>query len=71
VDPAGGPLLVRGLTASSHVRFISLKDGFHIIPRDKGGPLLASEVGHFFDRLREADASAASPALSPPRPAAG
>lgn len=71
VDPAGGPVLVRGLTASSHVRFISLKDGFHIIPRDKGGPLLSSEVGHFFDRLREADTSSASPGLKPPRPAAG
>ncbi len=53
VDPEGGQVLARGLTASSLVRFLSLKDGFHIIPRDKGGPLLASEVGSFFDRLRE------------------
>ncbi|MGZ3461726.1 MAG: alpha/beta hydrolase, partial [Archangium sp.] len=55
VDPEGGQVLVRGLTASPQVRFISLRDGFHIIPRDKGGPLLASEVGSFFDRLRETD----------------
>ena len=39
------------------MRCISLKQGFHIIPRDKDGPLLASEVGGFFDELRaEADA---------------
>lgn len=53
VDPEGGRILARGLTASPQVRFISLKDGFHIIPRDKSGPLLASEVGDFYDRLRE------------------
>ncbi|HYO52196.1 alpha/beta hydrolase [Archangium sp.] len=52
VDPEGGQVLARGLIASPQVRFISLKDGFHIIPRDKGGPLLASEVGSFFDQLR-------------------
>ncbi len=52
VDPEGGRVLVRGLIASSRVRFISLQDGFHIIPRDKGGPLLASEVGSFFERER-------------------
>ncbi|WNG63135.1 alpha/beta fold hydrolase [Archangium gephyra] len=54
VDPTCGPVLVRGLTASPQVRFISLSTGFHIIPRDRGGPLLASEVGSFFHRLREA-----------------
>lgn len=56
VDPGCGQVLVRGLTASPQVRFISLDTGFHIIPRDKGGPLLASEVGSFFDRLRGRDA---------------
>jgi carboxylesterase len=63
VDPEGGRMLARGLTASSQVRLISLSDGFHIIPRDKGGPLLASEVGSFFERLREE--------ATPLRPAAG
>ncbi|MCY1082286.1 alpha/beta hydrolase [Archangium lansingense] len=67
VDPGGGQVLVRGLTASSLVRFISLRVGFHIMPRDKGGPLLASEVGSFFDRLRGADAAPES--REPPAPA--
>jgi carboxylesterase len=71
VDPEGGRLLARGLTASPQVRFISLKDGFHIIPRDKGGPLLASEVGSFFERLREKASSPDGAHLRPRRPAAG
>jgi len=71
VDPEGGRVLARGLTASPQVRFISLKEGFHIIPRDKGGPLLASEVGGFFDRLRERKTPADDPAPSSRRPAAG
>jgi carboxylesterase len=53
VDPEGGQLVVRGLTASPQVRFLSLKTGYHIIPRDTGGPLLAAALGDFFDRLRE------------------
>ncbi|AKJ07866.1 esterase/lipase [Archangium gephyra] len=57
VDPTCGPVLVRGLTAAPHVRFISLSTGFHIIPRDKGGPLLASEVGSFFARLQGTQAA--------------
>ncbi|HEX8435154.1 alpha/beta hydrolase [Archangium sp.] len=71
VDPEGGRVLARGLIASSRVRFISLKDGFHIIPRDRGGPLLASEVGSFFDRVRERMARSEDPRASPRRPAAG
>ncbi len=71
VDPEGGRVLARGLTASPQVRFISLKTGFHIIPRDTGGPLLASEVGNFFGRIREADSSSGDAGLSPPRAAAG
>jgi carboxylesterase len=66
VDPEGGRVLARGLTASPRVRFISIKDGYHIIPRDKGGPLLASEVGSFFDRVR---ATAPSKHHAPPAPA--
>jgi carboxylesterase len=71
VDPAGGRLLVRGLTASPQVRYISLKDGFHIIPRDKGGPLLASEVGSFLERLREPESPSRDAHVRPRRPVAG
>ncbi len=70
VDPEGGQVLVRGLTASPQVRFISLEAGFHIIPRDKGAPMLASEVGSFFDRIRAGPESGSS-GTSPLRPAAG
>jgi carboxylesterase len=63
VDPECGQFLAQGLTASPEVRFLSLQEGYHIIPRDKGGPLLASEVGSFFDQLRSA--------AGPTRPAAG
>ncbi|MBF5041702.1 alpha/beta fold hydrolase [Aggregicoccus sp. 17bor-14] len=52
VDPGGGKLLVQRLTQAPSVRFIHIQDGFHIIPRDRGGPLLAEEVGAFFDRVR-------------------
>jgi carboxylesterase len=56
VDPRCGQVMVRGLTAAASTRLLSLKQGFHIIPRDKDGPRLASEVGSFFDQLRaEAD----------------
>jgi carboxylesterase len=34
------------------VRFLSLRDGFHIIPRDTAGPLLASEVSGFLEQWR-------------------
>ena len=52
VDPGGGRLLVQRLTRAPRVRFIQLKQGFHIIPRDAAGPLLSEEVGNFFERLR-------------------
>ncbi|ATB29059.1 alpha/beta hydrolase [Melittangium boletus] len=61
VDPDGGRLVARGLTASPQVRFISLPTGFHIMPRDVGAPLLLSEIGDFFDRLRAADAGPEAP----------
>lgn len=51
VDPEGGKLLVQRLTAAPSVRFIHIQEGFHIIPRDAGGPLLCEEVGGFFERL--------------------
>ena len=66
VDPTGGQRVVRGLTASPEVRLVSLKTGYHIVPRDVGGPLLASEVGRFIDRLREDRVPGDSPGLAPP-----
>ncbi|MCP3099822.1 alpha/beta fold hydrolase [Myxococcus sp. K15C18031901] len=52
VDPEGGHWLARHLTASPSVRCVSLRRGFHVIPRDVDGPLLASEVGDFLARWR-------------------
>ncbi|RKG85219.1 alpha/beta hydrolase [Corallococcus terminator] len=61
VDPEGGRFLVRRLTSSPAVRLVSFREGFHIIPRDVSGPLLATEVGDFLERWREpADAPGAS-----------
>lgn len=54
VDPAAGRWAARALTASPQVRLLSLRRGYHLVPRDVDGPLLASEVGHFLDGLREA-----------------
>jgi carboxylesterase len=53
VDNTGGQQLARGLTAAPMVRFIRIEEGFHIMPRDRGRAVLASEVGAFFDRLRQ------------------
>ncbi|WP_164017699.1 alpha/beta hydrolase [Pyxidicoccus trucidator] len=54
VDPEGGRWLARRLTAAPSVRFLSLRDGFHVIPRDTAGPLLAAEVGSFLEQWRGA-----------------
>jgi carboxylesterase len=51
VDPEGGRWLAQQLTSAAGVRFLSLQEGYHIIPRDKGGPRLAMEVGDFLARL--------------------
>jgi carboxylesterase len=53
VDNEGGRILARSLPAAPMVRFIRIEDGFHIMPRDRGREVLASEVGAFFDRLRQ------------------
>lgn len=53
VDPQGGRWLERQLIGAPRVYYLALREGFHIIPRDTGGPRLASEVGDFIDRLRE------------------
>ena len=38
------------LTASPGGALLSLQEGYHIIPRDTGGPRLASEVGGFLEQ---------------------
>jgi carboxylesterase len=53
VDPDYGQVLAQKLTAAREVRFVSYPEGFHIITRDKSAPLLASEVGSFFERARQ------------------
>ncbi len=53
VDPEGGRWLARRLTGSPSVRVVSLRRGFHVIPRDTDGPLLASEVGGFLTQWRD------------------
>jgi carboxylesterase len=52
VDPQGGAWLARHLVSAPMVRLVTLREGYHIIPRDTGGRLLASEVVDFVDRLR-------------------
>jgi carboxylesterase len=47
-----GPAAVRALTSAPLVRFICLEQGFHIMPRDTDGLLLATELTNFFDRQR-------------------
>jgi carboxylesterase len=53
VDPAGGKWLADQLTGAPVVRLLSLQEGYHIIPRDKGGPRMAAEAGEFLDGLRQ------------------
>ncbi len=52
VDPEGGKWLATQLTRTPVVRLLSLREGYHIIPRDRDGPRMASEVGDFLERLR-------------------
>ncbi len=52
VDPEGGRWLACRLPAAPSVRVLSLRQGFHIIPRDTAGPLLAAEVGDFLAQRR-------------------
>jgi carboxylesterase len=52
VSAEGARELAQRLTQAPTVRFIELTQGFHIIPRDRDGPVLAREVGDFFARLR-------------------
>ncbi|QQR43954.1 alpha/beta fold hydrolase [Myxococcus xanthus] len=54
VDPEGGRWLARRLTAAPSVRVLSLRQGYHVIPRDTAGPLLAAEVGDFLAQQQSA-----------------
>jgi carboxylesterase len=53
VSLEGGRELARRLTASASVRFVTVEEGSHIMPRDYGRAVLFAEVGDFFDRLRQ------------------
>ncbi|AKF83944.1 alpha/beta hydrolase [Myxococcus fulvus 124B02] len=53
VDPEGGRWLARRLTASPCVRVVSLRRGFHVIPRDTDGRLFAREVADFLGQWRD------------------
>jgi len=53
VDMEGGRELARKLTSAPAVRFLKLTEGSHIMPRDKGRDVLASEVRAFFDHHRQ------------------
>jgi carboxylesterase len=70
VDPEGGKWLARQLIHAPEVKLLSLQEGYHIIPRDVGGPRLALEVGDFLGRHQEwsgdAQALAAVGAALPP-----
>jgi carboxylesterase len=72
VDPEGGRWLAGQLTRASAVRLLSLQEGYHIIPRDRGGPRMAAEVGDFLERLRvwtgDAHDAPATVSAGPPAP---
>lgn len=52
VSSRGARELVRGLTGSRLVHSVELREGFHIIPRDKAGARLAEEVSAFFEQAK-------------------
>ena len=58
VDPDGGRWLAGQLTRASAVRLLALQEGYHIIPRDRDGPRMASEVGNFLAQLQVAPSRA-------------
>ncbi|NMO16318.1 alpha/beta fold hydrolase [Pyxidicoccus fallax] len=55
VDPEGGRWLARRLTSAPSVRVLSLREGYHVIPRDTAGPLLAAELGSFLEQWRDGE----------------
>ena len=50
VEVEGGGEIARGLNAAPNVRFVMLREGFHIVPRDRGRAVLVDEVSEFFRR---------------------
>jgi carboxylesterase len=52
VDPAAGLALAARLSSAPAVRAVLLERGFHVIPRDRDGPVLIQEVSAFFAGLR-------------------
>lgn len=51
VSPRSGDFIARHAKKSSQVRYIELTEGFHIVPRDRSGELLADELASFFERV--------------------
>ena len=52
VSVEGGRALEKALSRAARVRFLLVKKGFHIMPRDNGKEGVLSEVAAFFDTLR-------------------
>lgn len=53
VDFAVGRELVRGLGRAHEVRLLELDRGFHIMTRDTDRERLATELGRFFEKVRD------------------
>jgi carboxylesterase len=51
VSAKGAIELARGLTNSPQVELLELTEGFHIIPRDRGFPVLAEKISTFFGQV--------------------
>jgi carboxylesterase len=51
VSAAGAQQIARGLTNAARVELVEVREGFHIIPRDRGLPDLAAKLIAFFDEV--------------------
>lgn len=51
VDASVGEELARGLVHAHPLQQLLVEEGFHQIPRDRGGPKVSRELGDFFHRL--------------------
>ncbi len=51
VSAGGARQIARGLTNAVRLEWIELREGFHIIPRDRGFPGLAEKIVTFFDQV--------------------
>lgn len=61
VSLKGGVQLARALTHSRRVHWARIQQGFHIIPRDFGGKVLADQILSFFRRTGAAHAAQVPP----------